>query len=216
MLFGHSQAGMSYHGLQDSVSGKAIVMACGPTAYAFEPPEDPNILIIGCNDAEYYLSIRAKRGIDVLFIFDRPDKFTPRRIGAISMTEAPVIIMRDDPQMRHWADLLPDGNKRVLWVEGGSPWQTRKTQRCRLSLGKPSPWVCVMIAEFMGATDIGVIGMDLLAHQWGEPANLSTMERKWGHLHQRLEERGVKLTNLSDISMLQCLPKQSMKEWLKS
>ena len=87
-----------------------------------------------------------------------------------------------------------------------------------------TPYFAVCLAATMGATRIGLIGVDLTEHHFfcatgRHPlaGRLATIDREYGALAQAqaLAARGVELVNLSPISRLSSLHKVGM-EWLDS
>jgi len=77
-----------------------------------------------------------------------------------------------------------------------------------------SPYVAVCLAAYLGATRIGLIGVDLTDHHFfadtgrhSLAGRLREIDSQYGRLAQALEARGVELVNLSSVSRLASLPR---------
>ena len=207
----------SYAELKGTRRGKALIVACGPSAYQLELIHPERLTVIGLNDCEYYLNKKHDEGqvLEALFVYDRPDKFGWRRQETIAKSRAKNIIFRDDPWMRLWMDIGPSARDRMIFVEGGPTWKTQPDLRNRLVIGKPSPYVAMNIAEHYGCTDIGIIGFDLLGHKWSNKANRDEIHKRFGALRDAMETRGIRLVNLSSVSIVECLPKVGYDDWCR-
>jgi len=83
-----------------------------------------------------------------------------------------------------------------------------------------SPYVAVCLAAYMGATRIGLVGVDFTEHHFfgrtgRHPlaSRLAQIDREYGALAEALAARGVELVNLSSTSRLQSLRRVDMT-WL--
>ncbi len=92
----------------------------------------------------------------------------------------------------------------------------------RLHYSQNSPYVALCLAAHMGASRIGLIGVDFTSDHFfaasGEhPLNkqLATIDRQYLRLYQALREAGIEVFNLSPISRLTAFPKLSPKEFVK-
>lgn len=84
-----------------------------------------------------------------------------------------------------------------------------------------SPYVAVCLAAYMGATRIGLIGVDFTDdHFFGRSGRhpllgrLQEIDAQYGRLAAALAERGVELVNLSTRSKLTSLPQVSLADWV--
>jgi predicted SAM-dependent methyltransferase/glycosyltransferase involved in cell wall biosynthesis len=82
-----------------------------------------------------------------------------------------------------------------------------------------SPYVAVCLAAYMGATRIGLIGVDFTEDHCFGPTGVHPLARKlpeidgqYGRLAAALAERGVELVNLSRTSRLKSLPRAALSE----
>lgn len=84
-----------------------------------------------------------------------------------------------------------------------------------------SPYVAVCLAAYMGASRIGLIGVDFTDHHFFAATGrhpltprLDQIDREYAALAAGLAAQGVELVNLSAQSRLQRLPKQPLEDWL--
>ena len=82
-----------------------------------------------------------------------------------------------------------------------------------------SPYVAVCLAAWMGATRIGLIGVDLTDHhffaQTGRHSlagRLREIDEQYGRLAAALAKNGIELVNLSPVSRLTSLPRRTADE----
>ena len=84
-----------------------------------------------------------------------------------------------------------------------------------------SPYVAVCLAAHMGASRIGLIGVDFtddhfFAKTGRHPlaARLAQIDREYGALAEALRQRGIELVNLSATSRLQSLPRARVADFV--
>lgn len=85
---------------------------------------------------------------------------------------------------------------------------------------RDSPFVAVSIAAYMGATKIGLLGVDFTHNHFWQKDGPHRLEKEfprindaYGKLHDHLKTRGVDLVNLSSISKLTSIPKAALNTW---
>ena len=83
-----------------------------------------------------------------------------------------------------------------------------------------SPYVAVCLAAHMGATRIGLIGVDLTDHHFFAATGrhplagrLREIDQQYARLAEALRQRGVELVNLSSVSRLTALPRTAFGEF---
>lgn len=83
-----------------------------------------------------------------------------------------------------------------------------------------SPYMAVIIAYQLGAKKIGLVGVDFTQdHFFSETGthklskHLKGIDHEYGILRSELEKRGVKVANISPISLLESWPKMSLEEF---
>lgn len=83
-----------------------------------------------------------------------------------------------------------------------------------------SPYVAVALAAYMGATRIGLLGVDFTDnHFWVKDGphrllrELEAIDAQYGKLAVYLQAKGIGVWNLSPISRLTKLPKVNLEEW---
>lgn len=101
-----------------------------------------------------------------------------------------------------------------LGRHGGTSWQDG-----RVDYTSNSPYIAVLVAAWMGAKSVGVIGVDWTPdHFFAKTGDHSLSRRfelinaEYTRLHESLRSDGIELVNLSDISKL-TIPKRSIKEF---
>lgn len=84
-----------------------------------------------------------------------------------------------------------------------------------------SPYVAVCLAACMGATRIGLIGVDFTDHHFFAKTGrhplagrLAQIDREYGALAEALRQRGIELVNLSAASRLQSLPRARVADFV--
>jgi len=199
---------MIYRGASDCK--KAIVVASGPSASDFSPPD--GIVIIAVNGAIEWLS-RA----DYFFTLD-PSEINLRRIynpvARVKYTAA----VPFDIRLPCWVQRF----ERIDLQQDEPPdkysphwWLWRWSAVCRLSEDKKSihtgnsAWGALGLAYHLGFTDIALVGVDATSDpriEGGMPQNLT-------HL-PLLFSSALDQVNVVSCGELNGIPKVSLKEWL--
>ncbi|MFP5407265.1 MAG: hypothetical protein ACLGHY_13320, partial [Gammaproteobacteria bacterium] len=111
---------------------------------------------------------------------------------------------------------------RVVRFRLGKRGGTERTDAETLHYSNNSPYVAVNLARHLGASSIGLIGVDFTDdHFFGATgrhplaAQLSQIEREYAALAQACRAEGVELVNLSPASRLASLPRASLSEWVR-
>lgn len=199
--------------------GKCIVVAgCGPSVREHWSP--PDVPIVGVNDAARYTRV------DYLLTLDPPTSFRPDD-KALGNRRAPIVDHRGPfftsvAHYRKWLRVRDDviyysyvGVRGAVTHTGPTPFHDAHTGEPRLLIGASggSPTAAISLAAFLGASRIGVIGVDLgehhrFRHELPRANGIYAAYRDW------LATLGVELVNLSATSALNVLPKVTVDEWL--
>ena len=85
-----------------------------------------------------------------------------------------------------------------------------------------SPYIAVILAFYLGATNIGLLGVDFTDNHFNSNDGkhnlynrLHVIDNDFSHLRERLKDFGCGLVNLSPESLLKSLPKCDIGKWLK-
>ena len=185
-----------------------IVAGLGPSIQGFSPPAGH--VTIGVNDIQRHFVP------DHLMIMDDRRAFKPDRQEVM-----------DDPQFNH-----------TLWWRYGSPlWHSWRTlsryihlERYRIrrykspddiakALRDPNAlmalphsystvYAACSLAVVLGATWVGVIGLDLVGHHLAKRAEL--VNRSFACLKLAMDQIGVTFVNLSDQSLITSIPHEQV------
>lgn len=187
---------------------RMLICGLGPSIELL--PVGHGILTIGVNDIGRYFDP------DYLLILDQPDVFRPRqhrREGSLEFilnTRPRIATCVHQNMAEAWEPLL-QGHKMVLRMQTEGipsrpdvpmpPW---KDHVCQLhSGGGGSPLTAASLAGFLGASDVGVIGVDLADHpKLIETRRLQMWNYCWDRLSLFFEEKKIALWNLSPDSAL--------------
>jgi hypothetical protein len=111
-------------------------------------------------------------------------------------------------------------NSPVVGFNLGSKGGTDCFSGERLHYTRNSPYVAVCLAAFMGASKIGLIGVDFTEHHFFSKTGhhplsrgLSNIDKEYGKLFLALHQANVSLVNLSIVSRLSSIPKQSIERF---
>jgi hypothetical protein len=168
--------------------GEVIVVAgCGPS---IDQCYSPGLITIGVNDIERTVMA------DYLVCIDSKNSFPPHRWQYIEETNAWAVFSHLD---------LPIKNKSALCKVDFAPRNTYHLEDPnRINKSYLSPYVAVNIAYWMGASEIYMIGVDLVNHPL--KARLKQINNDFKQLHKSLQHKGVQLYNASSISKIDTIP----------
>lgn len=170
---------------------KVIVCGCGASLRDFQPPR--GVITIGVND------VGRAFDPDYLVVLNAPDQFAPDRFAHVAQCRARAVFSHLDLTLA--APLV----RFRLGDFGG----TGAPPPGMLHYTRNSPFLAVHLAAFMGATEIGLIGVDFTDdHFFGATGahvltpHLAQIDAEFRRLAAALEARGIRLTNLSPQSRL--------------
>jgi hypothetical protein len=185
-----------------------IVCGCGQSAAVFDRPV--GVRTIGVND------FGRKFDPDYLLVIDAPDKFPPDRYRYIVNSGARYIF--SDQSYR------PQRSKLVRFQIRRSTEPNLDDPDALYYIDQPvtSPFMAVCLAAHMGASWIGMIGVDFSDHRFFDQSGphilvqyLDGIDRRFQLLNDSLRRRGVALYNLSLESRLRSVPKLPLEEFLR-
>jgi len=179
-----------------------IVCGCGHSLAGFTPA--PGQISIGVND------VGRQFDPTYLVVVNPPRQFTAERFRHVATSKARALFTQLD-----LGPVEPPVVRVQLGRYGGVD-----TGADVLHFTQNSPYVAVCLAAYMGATRIGLIGVDFSEHHFFAPTGrhplntrLAQIDREYGALAQALRARGIELVNLSPTSRLQSLARIGLDEF---
>lgn len=180
-----------------------IVCGCGVSLNTLNNPDQ--FITIGVNDVGRLFEP------DYLVVLNPKHQFKGDRFRYVESSKAKAIFTQLDLHINH-----PNIIRFRLGVRGGTDISNDKT----LPYTKNSPYVAVCLAAYMGASKIGLIGVDFTeSHFFGDTGKhaltpeLNKMNEEYKNLASVLLSRGVELVNLSSSSRLTALKKIPINEF---
>lgn len=177
-----------------------MVCGCGPSLAGFAPSAGQ--LTIGVNDVGRLFDP------DYLVVVNPRSQFKPERWRAIETSGARALFTQLD-----LGPVRPPVVRFRLGRFGGTD-EPASTALPALHYTQNSPYVAVCLAAWMGATPIGLLGVDFTDDHFFGPTGrhalagrLREIDTQYGALALALQRRGVELVNLSPISRLAALPR---------
>ena len=185
---------------------KCLVCGSGLSARSGLDPGD--VMVLGINDVDHL--VRPSH----LLVMDPPGNFAGDRFEAIHHTEARMLWLGDEA----WRPVLDASwphYRFVPWVRP-SQWGPERARRGALPRGHSSVIAAVALAFQLGATDIGVIGCDMINHH--ELGNYRLQVNKiLGMVAGVLSGLGAEVSNLSPLEgLLTCLPRADLQSWVQA
>jgi len=166
-----------------------IVAGCGPTVYTVKPPSVPTI---GVNDVcRHFIPT-------YLLVIDKPQKFEGDRFHYIK--NCPSVVFHAE---RHNPTLANQVERSVLFkIVKAKYGQVVMPKDGVFSAFKDCPYAALQLALWMGATEIGFIGVDHTGDhpKLGRLAFEITAQYKL--MKEFLEEKDVRLVKLAEQSRL--------------
>lgn len=194
---------MQLEDFKDKHKGESIlVLGCGPSAYRKEKVVSP-YTTIAVNDAADMCGLKK---VDYNLVCDP----VSRLFGRNTLTPCSAFFYREND----WEDLL---DAHVLGMTATYvPYKTspiligQKEAEHPLRHSIMSPFVAVTLAAYMGASCIGILGVDLIpdgsGHELCKPLNMKRSHHDWSIL-RRFVYPGATLVNCSPDSRLDALYK---------
>ena len=185
-------------------AGKTIlVCGCGSSLSEVVCPE--RYITIGVNDVGRLFQP------DYLVVLNSRQQFQADRFRYVEQSRATAIFTQLELGINH-----PHIVRFKLGRFAGSEFADPDA----LDYSRNSPYLAVCLAVHMGATRIGLIGVDFTDHHFfgatgRHPlmADFSRIDREYTALHNACRARGIELLNLSHLSRLTALPKISPEEF---
>lgn len=193
----------------------AMVVGCGPSASSY-CAKDYSFVTIGVNDAARFCEL------DYLVVVDPKQSFTlacpeRNRWHYIESFKGPIFRNADHvgrPKDLKWG--VRDEHT-LFRCRSGKDWRLIDacldgTGDCEnaLYLQFTSPQAAICLAYRMGASHIGMVGVDFIGHDLAR--NLAKLDLAFREIRSRLEERGTHLWNCSAESALTTVPKCSFED----
>ena len=174
-----------------------VVCGCGESLNELTEPE--RFITIGVND------VGRKFQPDYLVVVNPRDQFSDDRFTYVTNSEADYLFTQLD---------LGLARENVVTFNLGTNGGADLSDVSVLHYTQNSPYVAVCLAAFMGATRIGLLGVDFTDHHFFAPTGrhslagrLREIDEQYGRLAQALRSRGVELENLSPVTRLASLPR---------
>lgn len=176
-----------------------LVCGCGPSLNDLEAPE--RFVTIGVND------VGRRFQPNYLVVVNPRNQFKADRFHYVESSKAKFVFTQLDLGLK-----IP-----VVRFQLGKYGGTESSNPERLDYTRNSPYVAVCLAVQMGATRIGLIGVDFtddhfFAATGRHPlaGSLKQIDEEYRRLGKALALRGIELVNLSSRSRLTSLPKQDL------
>lgn len=181
-----------------------IVCGCGPSLHELTEPQ--RFITIGVNDVGRLFDPT------YLVVVNPRSQFKADRFRYVEESKAQALFTQLD---------LGHVRPPVVVFRLGQYAGTGPAVGDSLHYTQNSPYVAVCLAACMGATRIGLIGVDLTEHHFFAKTGkhplagrLAQIDREYGALAEALHERGVELVNLSATSRLQGLPRARVADFV--
>lgn len=202
---------MEYKQFHNIHQGKNIIV-CG-LGESCVLAKDVNCIRIGVNDIARLFTP------DYTVVVNSAQSFSAERWSHIAKNESNAIFTHIN--IRKMDSYLPLLNRHLavqiqLDKYGGTDLDSTK-----VGFTKNSPYVAVLIAAYMGAKNIGLIGVDWTKNHFfaasGEhilSKDLMSINKEYTALYGALKERGIGFYNLSPMSKLDRPPKIEIEKFL--
>jgi spore maturation protein CgeB len=180
-----------------------VVCGCGESLNELTDPE--RFITIGVND------VGRKFQPDYLVVVNPRDQFSGDRFSYVENSEADYVFTQLD---------LGLGRENVITFNLGTNGGADLSAPNVLHYTQNSPYVALCLAVHMGASRIGLIGVDFTDnHFFAETgrhpllAHLPVINHQYVDLYTAIRARGIEVFNLSSQSQLNAFPKQSLAEF---
>jgi SAM-dependent methyltransferase len=190
---------------RDRHHGETIIV-CGCGQSLNDLPKPPGCVTIGVND------VGRRFDPTYLVVVNPPRQFSGDRFRYVENSRARFLFtQRDDLGM-----VQPAIVRFRLGRFGGTDFNDHQV----LHYTQNSPYVALCLAAHLGASRIGLIGVDFSEHHFFAPtgphplsAQLAAIDRQYSELGRALRARGVGVINLSSGSRLTAFPKRPMAQF---
>jgi hypothetical protein len=190
----------------DSQKGKPFIIAgCGESINNFDDLSD--FMVIGINDIGRILTP------NYLVVVNHQRTFTRGRFEWVTRSKSPVILSHIDPGVL-------DNRNALVKINLGSKEAPNLEDRSKIDYTMNSPYMGAIIAYQLGASKIGLIGVDFTPnHFFGETGNhvlarnIKMVNEEYDKLGKALISKGVKIANLSPTSSIESWPKMNLDQF---
>jgi hypothetical protein len=183
-----------------------VVCGCGESLNELTEPE--RFITIGVND------VGRKFQPNYLVVVNPRDQFTGDRFTFVTNSEAEYLFTQLD---------LGLARENVVTFNLGTNGGTDLSDPNTLHYTQNSPYVALCLAVHMGATRIGLIGVDFTDDHFFAPtgshpllAHLPVIDQQYTDLYAAIRARGIEVVNLSSQSRLTAFPKLPVAEFTLS
>ena len=180
-----------------------VVCGCGESLNELTQPD--RFTTIGVND------VGRRFDPDYLVVVNPRNQFSGDRFNYVESSRASYLFTQLDLGLARENVIKFD-----LGVHGGTDLSDPNV----LHFTQNSPYVALCLAVHMGASRIGVIGVDFTDHHFFAPtgrhaltAQLALIDEQYQRLYEAIHERGVEVFNLSSTSRLNAFPKMSLTDF---
>ena len=182
-----------------------VVCGCGRSLNAL--PQRTGCITIGVND------VGRRFDPTYLVVVNPPGQFSGDRFRYVERSQARFLFTQRDDLGRVDPPLVKFRLGRVEGTDFNDPEVLHYAQN--------SPYVALCLAAHLGATRVGLIGVDFSEHHFfsqtgAHPLSrqLAAIDRQYAVLGQALRARGMTVVNLSAESRLAAFPKTELKAFL--
>src|SRR5262245_171519 len=180
-----------------------VVCGCGESLNELTDPE--SFITIGVND------VGRRFHPNYLVVVNPRHQFTGDRFNFVENSQADYIFTQ--LELRLARDNIVTFN---LGTNGGTDLNDPNV----LHFTQNSPYVALCLAVHMGATRIGLIGVDFTDNHFFAPtgmhpllSQLPVIDEQYKNLYEAIRARGVEVFNLSEASRLTAFPKTSLAKF---
>ena len=180
-----------------------VVCGCGDSLNELTEPE--RFITIGVND------VGRKFQPNYLVVVNPRDQFSGDRFTYVEKSEADYLFTQLD---------LGLARENVVTFNLGTNGGTDLSDPSILHYTQNSPYVALCLAVHMGASRIGLIGVDFTDNHFFAPtgnhpllAHLPVIDQQYTDLYAAIRARGVEVVNLSSQSRLKAFPKVPVAEF---
>lgn len=192
---------------------KILVIGCGESAKLIKNhPLLCNVVTIGVNDICRLMTPK------YLVVVDTPKKFNGERHKFVSKTAAEYVFT----QINEWKIFPPA--RKILFKLGNNRLGHLQAREI-IDYSNNSPYVASIIAYKMGASEIGLVGVDFTLNHFyakdGEhilikTGRMASVEQDFKKLAREFKKNRVDLVNLSPTSKLTSVPKMDLIKFLNT
>lgn len=197
---------MQYQEFKNKHQGqKIMVVGCGTSASTLTNPQD--YVTIGVNDLSRLFNP------NYLVVLNDKTSFEADRWKWIESSTSPHIFT-------HIKTLAIKEEQKVLLQLGRYAAKTVELYKDSVDYTSNSTFVACVIAAYMGASKIGILGVDFTANHFFAQSGEHTLSKKINVINQEYEmfknvfcKDGREIVNLSEISKITSLTKQSLADF---